>query len=106
MSAPLQGLADLRMADVLTFLAVRRAGSVSGAARELDVTPSQVSKAVRRLERQLRVPLFTRGARGVVVADSAQPMVEHLEAMAAHLEHLERPRPGRVREVAVAAPSY
>ena len=46
-------LADLRFGDVLTFLTVHRCGAITGAARALKVTPSQVSKAVHRLERQL-----------------------------------------------------
>jgi DNA-binding transcriptional LysR family regulator len=48
-----------------TLLAVQRTGSISGAGRELRVTPSQVSKAIARLERHFGVRLLSRGARGV-----------------------------------------
>ena len=99
-------IADLRLADVITFLAVRRTGTVTGAARELDVTPSQVSKAVHRLERQLSTSLLTRSSRGVSVSEHASRLVPHLEEMVARLRLLERPRPENVRELAIAAPSY
>src|SRR5207253_3039027 len=48
-------LEELRVGDLTTFLAVRAAGSVSQAARATGVTPSQVSKAIARLEGALRV---------------------------------------------------
>lgn len=97
---------DLRLADVVTFLAVRRTGTVTGAARELDVTPSQVSKAVQRLERQLRTPLLARSSRGVAVSEGAVRLVPHLEEMVSQLQFLERPRAENSRELAIAAPSY
>ncbi|MBS2031401.1 MAG: LysR family transcriptional regulator [Deltaproteobacteria bacterium] len=101
-----RSIADLRLADVMTFLAVRRTGTVTGAARELDVTPSQVSKAVHRLEKQLRTALFTRSSRGVAVSEQAARLVPHLEEMVTQLRHLERPRGENTRELALAAPSY
>jgi DNA-binding transcriptional LysR family regulator len=97
---------DLRLADVITFLAVRRAGTVTGAARELDVTPSQVSKAIARLEGQLKVPLLHRSSRGVVVSDAAARLVPHLEELINQLRLLERPRPEGMAELCIAAPSY
>jgi DNA-binding transcriptional LysR family regulator len=50
MTVAQESLADLRVGDLMTFLAVRRSGSITAAARELKVTPSQVSKAISRLE--------------------------------------------------------
>src|SRR6266852_4405230 len=58
---------DLHLADVNTFLVVQRLGSVTASARQLGVTPAQVSKAVARLEAQLGSKLFTRSARGVAL---------------------------------------
>jgi DNA-binding transcriptional LysR family regulator len=72
---------DLRMPDVLTFLAVCRHGSVTGAARDLRVTPSQVSKAVARLERYLKRPLLTRKARGVSASEEGRKIVPRLEEL-------------------------
>ena len=67
----LEHLDELRIADVATFLAVARSGSVTMAARQLDVTPSQVSKAVARLEGYLKVRLIERSGRGIILTDAA-----------------------------------
>src|SRR5260370_41255608 len=70
---------ELRIADLGTFLTIVRLGSLSGAARALRVTPSQVSKAVSRLERQLRLQLLRRGTRGVAVSDEGMRLVPRIE---------------------------
>jgi DNA-binding transcriptional LysR family regulator len=99
-------LDDLRLADVITFLTVRRQGTVTGAARELNVTPSQVSKAVARLEQQLRLNLLNRSSRGVLVSDSAARVVPHLEEMVARLRLIQRNGPDESHELTLASPSY
>lgn len=47
---------------IRAFEAAARAGSFSGAAAELHVTPAAVSRMVRLLEQRLKVALFERGA--------------------------------------------
>jgi DNA-binding transcriptional LysR family regulator len=47
------------------FLAVARRESVSRAAEEVHVSPGSLSKAVARLERELRSPLFFNSGRGI-----------------------------------------
>ena len=106
MARPRDIIRDLHVADLSTFLAVRRSESVSGAARELGVTPSQVSKAISRLEATLGVRLFSRGARGVVLSDQARMVLPHIEAALASLELLERRESPSVTELTVAGPSY
>jgi len=59
------------------FLAVARHRSFSGAARELGVSTSAVSQAVRQLEEQLRVVLLTRTTRSVSPTDAGQRLVEN-----------------------------
>ncbi|NOK11681.1 LysR family transcriptional regulator [Corallococcus exercitus] len=58
------------------FLAVARLASFSAAARELGVSTSAVSQAVRQLEEQLRVVLFTRTTRSVALTDAGRRLVE------------------------------
>ncbi|WP_257447777.1 LysR family transcriptional regulator [Archangium lipolyticum] len=58
------------------FLVVARLRSFSGAARELGVTRSAVSQAVRQLEEQLRVVLLTRTTRSVALTDVGRKLVE------------------------------
>jgi DNA-binding transcriptional LysR family regulator len=101
-------LLELRLADLMTLLAVQRTGTISGAARELRVTPSQVSKAVSRLERLYRVRLLSRGARGVAPTPAARRMlprianaVEELRATSGAREEL-----GPEVELSIAGPAY
>jgi DNA-binding transcriptional LysR family regulator len=68
MDAPLQQLQ--------VFLAVARLSSFSGAARELRVSTSAVSQAVRQLEEQLRVTLLVRTTRSVSLTDEGRRLVE------------------------------
>lgn len=58
------------------FLAVARLRSFSSAARELGVTRSAVSQAVRQLEEQLRVVLLARTTRSVSVTEAGRRLVE------------------------------
>jgi DNA-binding transcriptional LysR family regulator len=73
---------DIRSGDVLTLLSVSRLGSVTAAARELDTTPSQVSKAVVRLEARLSTRLLVRTSRGTRLTEAGARMLPHLEAIA------------------------
>lgn len=69
MNAPL-------LPQLQVFLAVARLRSFSGAARELGVSTSAVSQAVRLLEEQLRVVLLTRTTRNVALTDAGRRLVE------------------------------
>jgi DNA-binding transcriptional LysR family regulator len=62
--------------QVESFLAVARYRSFSGAARELGVSRSAVSQAVRQLEEQLRVVLLTRTTRSVSLTDAGRRLVD------------------------------
>jgi DNA-binding transcriptional LysR family regulator len=99
---------ELRIADLLTLLAVHRTGTISGAARELRVTPSQVSKAVSRLERHYGVRLLSRGARGVVPTPAACRMLPRIANAVDELRATNGCREDRGPEIelAVAGPSY
>jgi DNA-binding transcriptional LysR family regulator len=58
------------------FLAVARLRSFSGTARELGVSTSAVSQAMRQLEEQLNVVLLTRATRSVSLTDAGRKLVE------------------------------
>lgn len=59
-----------------TFLAVARLSNFSRAARELGVSRSAVSQAVRQLEEQLRVVLLVRTTRSVSLTDAGRRLLE------------------------------
>lgn len=56
----------ITIAQLRTFLAVEKAGSIKGAAAELMVTQPSVSGAISALEREVGVKLFARRGRGIV----------------------------------------
>jgi LysR family transcriptional regulator, transcriptional activator for dmlA len=55
--------------DIRTFVAIGREGTLTAAARELDLPPSTVSRALTRLEKHLDVLLVRRSPRGLVLTD-------------------------------------
>ncbi len=67
------------LAQLQVYLAVARLRSFSGAARELGVSTSAVSQAVRQLEEQLRVVLLTRTTRSVSLTEAGRRLVESAE---------------------------
>ncbi len=100
-------VAALRIPDVQTFLAVSRFGSVTAAARDLRVTPSQVSKAIARLERSVGASLLVRKARRVAISADGSALLPKLESLlaAAHAVSTSSAH-DRERRLTVAAPSY
>jgi LysR family transcriptional activator of dmlA len=63
--------------DVVMFVAAAEAGTLSGAARELGVPTSTVSRSLTRLEQRLQMLLINRSSKGFVLTD---PGTEYLEA--------------------------
>jgi len=70
---------DLRRLRLLRELEAR--GTVHGAARALDYTPSAVSQQLAVLEREAGVSLLAKAGRGVRLTDAALVLVQHAEAL-------------------------
>ncbi|WP_158904508.1 LysR family transcriptional regulator [Burkholderia sp. L27(2015)] len=68
--------------DVRTFLAVASAGSLSAAARQLDVVPMQVSRRIAALEEDLGSRLFHRTTRSLTLTAEGEAFVPYARAMA------------------------
>lgn len=68
------------------FLAVYRTGSLGRASQQLNLTQPAVSKAIRRLERSLDVPLFEREPRGMVPTLFGEALVRHAELVGSELD--------------------
>ncbi len=98
-----------RTGEMATFLKVACAGSLSGAARELAITPSAVSRIIARLEARLGVRLLVRTTRqlrltaeGEAYARAARRILTELDETESALADRARPR-GRIRVSAAFA---
>jgi DNA-binding transcriptional LysR family regulator len=101
----LHKLSDLRAGDLMIFLSVARCQSVNGAARELNMPASQVSKAVARLEDQLGFTLMVRSTRGITISDDGNRILPQVTSLVQRVQELDR-RDTLDAAIAVAAPSY
>ena len=93
--------------DLSYFLEVARRGQLAQAAAQLAVTPAALSKAIRRLEEELGLPLFERSGQGMrlthfgegFVARAQRIQREHDDA----LEHAGQVRAGRAGVLRIGA---
>jgi len=67
--------------DVRTFLAVASAGSLSAAARQLDVVPMQVSRRIAALEEDLGVRLFHRTTRSLTLTAEGEGFLPYARTL-------------------------
>lgn len=81
-----------------SFLAVMRAGSLSAAARELDLTQPTLGRHIAELEATLGRPLFLRSQAGLSPTEAARQLRPHAEAMAAAAAALMRTASGALDE--------
>ncbi|HZH02292.1 MAG TPA: LysR family transcriptional regulator [Myxococcaceae bacterium] len=88
---------------VVPFVTAARAQNFREAARRLGLTPSAVSKAIKRLEDGLGVRLFNRTSRSVELTEEGQAFlkgcqdaVSSLAAVREHLSQLQRAPRGRL----------
>ena len=78
----LQGINTMNWDDLRLFLAVARTGSISGAARQLDVQHSTVSRRIRQFEEKLGTRLIERKQGGYELT----PAGESVREAASHIE--------------------
>ena len=81
--------------DVRFFLAVARAGSLSGAARALGVGHVTVGRRIALLEKQLGVTLLNRTPDGFVTTSAGEAILRQCGAMESAATDLERIVAGR-----------
>ncbi|QKW06579.1 LysR family transcriptional regulator [Streptomyces sp. NA04227] len=95
--------------DLRVFAAVCRVRNLSAVAREMNCSQSAVSQHVRRLEKEVGLPLVERRPRGVVPTSAGEILyrsaAEGLTALSDGLRQIEELRTGRSGTVAVAAGS-
>ena len=69
-------MTDLDLNDVRMFVAIAQAGTLTAAARQLQLPTSTVSRALTRLEQHLSVLLVQRSPRGLVMTDSGKEYLQ------------------------------
>ncbi|TKT74606.1 LysR family transcriptional regulator [Aquamicrobium sp. LC103] len=67
--------------NIRTFIATARSGSFSAAGRQLGVAPSVVTKRISRLEDQMRVKLFIRSTRQLVLTEVGERYLPRYQAL-------------------------
>ena len=75
----------LRFDDLATFVHTADAGSLSGAARQLNLSPAVASAALKRLETQLQTRLFARSTRSLRLTPEGEAYLVHARAALASL---------------------
>jgi DNA-binding transcriptional LysR family regulator len=98
------------VADLGLFLRVLDAGSISAAARSLDLSVAVASQRLQRLERQLGVRLFQRTTRrlhvtpeGAALAERGRALFEDLEALTTEIRRSSNEASGTLRMTASAS---
>jgi DNA-binding transcriptional LysR family regulator len=81
--------------DLRYFLAVARAGTLSAAARELDVTQPTVGRRIAAFERRLGAKLFAPSPAGHAPSPTGKRLLEYAERMEADALSVERVASGR-----------
>jgi len=69
-------MTDLDLNDVRTFVAIAQAGTLTAAAKEMQIPTSTVSRALTRLEKHLGVLLVRRSPRGLSMTDSGKEYLQ------------------------------
>lgn len=99
-----------RLDDIALFLRVLDLGSISAAARSLDLSVALASQRLKRLERQLDVRLLHRTTRrlhptaeGIALAERGRALVDELEALTGELRRGNAEASGTLRMTASAS---
>ncbi|MDH4652143.1 MULTISPECIES: LysR family transcriptional regulator [unclassified Pseudomonas] len=99
----------LRLDDLALFVSTADHGSLSAAARKLDVSPAVASAALKRLEQQLEVRLFARSTRSLRLTPEGEQFLVHARTALASLEEGQRQLAGGREDIAgvlqLSAPS-
>jgi len=76
----------MRLRHIEVFQAVLQAGSVSGAARLLNVSQPNVSRVLNHAEQQLGFALFERSPQGLIVTPEGRRLLPEVEALFSYIQ--------------------
>src|SRR5665213_3247660 len=85
---------NFTLSQVRYFVAVAESGSISGAARQLSVSQSAVTEAVKELEGDLGALLLERSGRGVTLTHRGQVFLRHANRILETVADAGRTLPG------------
>ena len=91
----MDAFAKLDWSLVQTFLAVGESGSLSEAARRLNISQPTAGRQVKQMEEALDVTLFHRQARGLSLTEAGTALMPHARTMAESLNALSLAAAGR-----------
>ena len=86
--------------DIRVFLALARAGTVRGAARQLRLAHGTVSRRLRLLEERVGVALFDRDDRGLALNSAGEEILPVAREVEERMAEVDRRLFGRVEDVA------
>lgn len=72
--------------QIRIFQSIAREGSITAAARKLEITPPSVSKALKLLEQHIGHPLFVRTTRRIELTDAGEQLLQQTSQAVASLE--------------------
>ncbi|UCO97584.1 LysR family transcriptional regulator [Metapseudomonas lalkuanensis] len=90
----------LRLDDLALFVSTADHGSLSAAARKLDVSPAVASAALKRLEQQLEVRLFARSTRSLRLTPEGEQFLVHARNALTSLQEGQRQLAGGREDIA------
>lgn len=76
----------MRLRHIEVFQALLQAGSVSGAARLLNVSQPNVSRVLNHAEQQLGFTLFERSAQGLKITPEGRRLMPEIDALFSHIQ--------------------
>lgn len=82
-------LNGIRIRELEIFSAVAKAKSIREASRRLKISPGEVSKSIRNLERKLSLNLLKRSASGVVLSEYGTQSYKLMEEVLDHLTKIQ-----------------
>ena len=82
-------MASDRLGSIVAFVRVAELGGFAAAGRDLNVSPSAVSKSVARLEERLQLRLFHRTTRSLTMTEDGKLFFERCSGILADLDRAE-----------------
>ena len=76
----------MRLRQIEVFQAIVQAGTISGAARLLNVSQPNISRVLNHTEQQLGFSLFDRSSKGLSVTKEGQRLLPEVERLTQHLQ--------------------